>query len=197
MGRVNQDCWYLYTLNPPISDGVRGGLGASDQTFEMIMQNLDQKVMKIFTREVCSSAKEATQKSGIDKIFPGMQIDDFLFTPCGYSMNGLLKGGYYITIHITPEPLFSYVSFETNAPQSSYQDLINRLLKIFIPGKFILTIFANEVSFFLKLFLMTLFICCFVISFLLRLIHIKICELLNSVVFNAKNCNFADSKIMI
>jgi S-adenosylmethionine decarboxylase len=48
--------------------------------------------MKIFTREMSSSAKEATQKSGIDKILPGMVIDDFLFSPCGYSMNGLLKG---------------------------------------------------------------------------------------------------------
>ena len=30
------------------------------------------------------------QKSGIVDIIPGMQIDDFLFEPCGYSMNGLL-----------------------------------------------------------------------------------------------------------
>lgn len=48
--------------------------------------------MKIFTRDVCSSAKEATQKSGIDKILPGIVIDDYLFEPCGYSMNGLTKG---------------------------------------------------------------------------------------------------------
>ena len=63
-----------------------------DQTFEIIMQDLDQKVMSIFTKQVCSSGKEATQKSGIDKIMPGMVIDDFLFDPCGYSMNALIKG---------------------------------------------------------------------------------------------------------
>lgn len=56
------------------------------------MQNLDQKVMKLFTREVCSGAKEATIKSGIDKIIPNTIIDDFMFEPCGYSMNGLIKG---------------------------------------------------------------------------------------------------------
>lgn len=31
------------------------------------------------------------QESGIDKIIPGMVIDDFLFDPCGYSMNGVGK----------------------------------------------------------------------------------------------------------
>lgn len=31
------------------------------------------------------------QESGIDKIIPGMVIDDFLFDPCGYSMNGVAK----------------------------------------------------------------------------------------------------------
>lgn len=31
------------------------------------------------------------QESGIDKIIPGMVIDDYLFDPCGYSMNGVAK----------------------------------------------------------------------------------------------------------
>lgn len=145
MGRVNRDCWYLYTLDSPLTESMPRN-GTPDQTFELIMQNLDQKVMNIFTREYSSSAKEATLKSGIDKILPGMVIDDFLFSPCGYSMNGLIKGGYYATIHITPEPHCSYVSFETNVPHNAYQDLINRILKIFIPGKFLLNLIANELS---------------------------------------------------
>ena len=29
--------------------------------------------------------------SGINKIIPSMKIDEFLFEPCGYSMNGILK----------------------------------------------------------------------------------------------------------
>ncbi|KAK4337281.1 hypothetical protein RND71_043279 [Anisodus tanguticus] len=36
--------------------------------------------------------KEATVKSGIDKIFSDALVDDYLFDPCGYSMNGILKG---------------------------------------------------------------------------------------------------------
>ena len=31
------------------------------------------------------------QVSGIDKIIPKMKVDEFLFDPCGYSMNGILK----------------------------------------------------------------------------------------------------------
>jgi S-adenosylmethionine decarboxylase len=82
-----------------------------------------------------------------------MEIDDYLFSPCGYSMNGILKNdaldfglGQYMTIHITPEPEFSYVSFESNVPLTSYLEVIQRVLDTFMPGKFILNIFANRVS---------------------------------------------------
>lgn len=75
-----------------------------------------------------------------------MQLDDFLFDPCGYSMNGFLRSGHYVTIHVTPEADFSYVSFETNAPQASYMELITRILRQFGPAKFMMTIFANETS---------------------------------------------------
>ena len=97
------------------------------------------------------------QISGIDKILPCMKIDDYLFEPCGYSMNGILRNestdyglGEYMTIHITPEPEYSYVSFESNIPLSSYLGVIQRVLETFMPGKFILTIFANRVSLSMK-----------------------------------------------
>uniref|UniRef100_A0A131X8Z0 S-adenosylmethionine decarboxylase proenzyme n=1 Tax=Hyalomma excavatum TaxID=257692 RepID=A0A131X8Z0_9ACAR len=143
MGRINSDCWYLYTLNTPL--GLHGN-PVADQTLEVIMQDLDQNVMSIFTQEGSSSARDATQKSGIDQIYPGAMLDEYLFDPCGYSVNGILKGRYYFTIHITPEPHCSYVSFETNAPQDNYHDLVNTLLKMFLPGKFVMTLFANKLS---------------------------------------------------
>uniref|UniRef100_A0A1B6CEE2 S-adenosylmethionine decarboxylase proenzyme n=2 Tax=Clastoptera arizonana TaxID=38151 RepID=A0A1B6CEE2_9HEMI len=110
------------------------------------MTDLDPEVMKIFTQKESSSAAEATQKSGIDQILPQMKIDDFLFEPCGYSMNGIAKNGSYMTIHITPEPDFSYVSFETNIPKSSYEEVIKRVLDVFRPAKFVVTVFANKAS---------------------------------------------------
>lgn len=56
-----------------------------------------------------------------------------------------LLQGCYMTIHITPEPEFSYVSFESNVAASNYGDLIKRVIETFQPGKFIVTVFANKV----------------------------------------------------
>lgn len=53
-----------------------------------------------------------------------------------------------MTIHITPEPEFSYVSFESNIASSNYGDLIARVIETFQPGKFVVTILANKVCFF-------------------------------------------------
>ncbi|XP_070148847.1 S-adenosylmethionine decarboxylase proenzyme isoform X2 [Polyergus mexicanus] len=141
MGSPETDCWYLYTLIRDKQDPPE-----PDQTLEILMTELDPDVMSIFTRDVCSSADEATVKSGIDKLIPNMIIDDFLFEPCGYSMNGVSKNGSYMTIHITPEPEFSYVSFECNVSETSYDEIIRRVLNTFKPGKFVVTIFANKQS---------------------------------------------------
>ncbi|KAF9421268.1 hypothetical protein HW555_002740 [Spodoptera exigua] len=133
-----KDCWYLYTLLPlegtvdalekEHSDASEGGLMEPDQTIEILMSDLDPA------------------ESGIDKIIPGMVIDDFLFDPCGYSMNGVAKDGCYMTIHITPERSCSYVSFESNVPVSSYDEVIARVLQAFRPAKFVLTVFATPDS---------------------------------------------------
>ncbi|XP_071134234.1 S-adenosylmethionine decarboxylase proenzyme-like [Mytilus galloprovincialis] len=140
LGKINKDCWHLYMLEdvPGVKD--------PDQTIELLMWDMCPEKMKIFTKEVSEDGAEATQKSGIIDIIPGLQIDDFLFDPCGYSMNGILPGGFYITIHITPEPHCSYVSFESNVPQESYYDLVHKVLGCFNPGKFLMTVFSNKIS---------------------------------------------------
>ena len=54
--------------------------------------------------------------------------------------------GDYATIHITPEPEFSYVSYETNVARDNYQDLIRNVVDTFKPGKFIITFYASRVN---------------------------------------------------
>lgn len=88
LGSPETDCWYLYTL---FRDKTLQEPPEPDQTLEVLMTHLDPEIMSIFTKDVCSSADEATVKSGIDKLIPDMIIDDFLFEPCGYSMNGVSK----------------------------------------------------------------------------------------------------------
>jgi len=150
MGSLNKDCWYIYTLNP--LDRYIGDSEA-DQTIEILMSELDPAVMDIFYRKRSKDGRDATKKSGIDKLLPQMKIDDYLFDPCGYSMNGVLQNehedsglGEYMTIHITPEPECSYVSFESNIPASSYLEIVLSVLNTFKPGKFTLTIFATKTS---------------------------------------------------
>lgn len=64
-------------------------------------------------------------------------IDDYVFEPCGYSMNGILGGGF-MTIHITPEAGFSYASVELSGFSEASFDprlLLAQITRIFRPGK--------------------------------------------------------------
>ncbi|KAG0712402.1 S-adenosylmethionine decarboxylase proenzyme [Chionoecetes opilio] len=159
MGSLNRaDCWYLYAMSPGrlryLPNAARHNLPhcwvgkahrEPDQTLEVLMMDLDPEKMKLFWKDICPTASEATKRSGIDKLIPDMMIDDYQFDPCGYSMNGLMRTvpGGYMTIHITPEPEFSYVSFETNVPQKSFKDLIARVVATFGPKQFVMTFFTN------------------------------------------------------
>ncbi|KAF6034968.1 SamDC [Bugula neritina] len=141
-GRVNADCWHMYTTSPQPHKGVE----KPDQTVELLMTDLDPEVMKHYYKSVSMDGKAATKNSGIDKILPKSVIDEHLFEPCGYSANGILPNGQYWTIHITPEPEFAYVSFETNVPLDNYKELFQRVVDVFKPGRTSLTIFANKTS---------------------------------------------------
>lgn len=57
-----------------------------------------------------------------------------------------------MTIHVTPEPECSYVSFETNVPADSYKEIIGKVLNTFQPGKFMITCFTSEVSNFCQIY---------------------------------------------
>lgn len=60
------------------------------------------------------STKHTTNISGIASLLDQEDIDDYVFEPCGYSMNGIVSkdSDAFSTIHITPEDGFSYASFE-------------------------------------------------------------------------------------
>ncbi|XP_078617401.1 S-adenosylmethionine decarboxylase proenzyme-like isoform X1 [Branchiostoma floridae x Branchiostoma japonicum] len=143
LGRMNGDCWYLYTTNNP--DSSKPGQAEPDQTLEILMMDLEPEAMKLFHKNSIDPA-EIAKISGIADLEPGTLIDDFLFEPCGYSMNGLLPDGAYMNIHVTPEKDFSYASFETNVSKKSYADLVKRVLNVFKPGRFVMTLFANMES---------------------------------------------------
>ncbi|XP_017650350.1 S-adenosylmethionine decarboxylase proenzyme-like [Nannospalax galili] len=117
-----------------------------DQTLEILMSELDSAVMDHFYMKDGVTEKDVTRESGIRDLMPGSVIDVTLFNPCGYWMNGMKSDGTYWTIHITPEPEFSYASFETSLSQTSYDDLIRKVVKVFKPGKFVTILSVNESS---------------------------------------------------
>lgn len=133
-----------------------------DETIEILMTHLDPVAMAPFFLADASSpaahvgGELATRIKGIDTIYKDARIDSYLFEPCGYSANGVVSGGNYFTIHVTPEPEASYASFESNVPLVQAGDdadctvatrkLIRKVLDIFRPGKFSVTLFVSALA---------------------------------------------------
>lgn len=89
--------------------------------------------------------------------YPDARVDAYLFTPCGFSANGVIpapdqagSATHYFTVHVTPEPQCSYASFETNVPgrQTGREtvEVIEQVVDIFKPGRFSVTLFEAKAN---------------------------------------------------
>lgn len=86
--------------------------------------------------------------------YPDARVDAYLFTPCGFSANGVVPSpgdagsAHYFTVHVTPEPQCSYASFETNVPARQTgretRDIVAQVVNIFKPGRFSVTMFETK-----------------------------------------------------
>jgi S-adenosylmethionine decarboxylase len=141
LGKLNGDSWYLYTL-----DGLEHPLLVPDQTLEILMMDLDAAFMGQFSPDAYSSAAELSSAIGLTDLIPGAILDDKIFDPCGYSLNAIVKGDTYFTVHVTPQQECSFVSFETNLERDGYGSLITRVLELFRPGRYTLTLFASKTA---------------------------------------------------
>lgn len=148
-GNLSLDSFFLYSYSSSNFDRLNSK--NENLKFEIIMENLNEGIMKqfIFTDKQGITANEVTVNSGIFDLIPGMQVDDYIFDGCGYSMNGLC-GANYLTIHITPEPAFSFVSLETNVPMKNYGSFIQKVLDCFKPSKFMVNLMIAKSEQFLK-----------------------------------------------
>ncbi|CAJ0571555.1 unnamed protein product, partial [Mesorhabditis spiculigera] len=142
MGSLKLDRWYLYHLNrAPAAKTL-------DHTLEILMSDMPDDVLEVFTQKMCADGRECTEKAGIVGMCPpGTLIHEELFSPCGYSMNGLIPNSdQYVTIHVTPEKAFSYASFETNQDEMCLYKQTRKVLDGFRPAKLLMTVFANDHS---------------------------------------------------
>ncbi|KAH6892929.1 S-adenosylmethionine decarboxylase [Thelonectria olida] len=90
--------------------------------------------------------------------YPDARVDAYLFSPCGFSANGVIpaaqaegvpaKSEHYFTVHVTPEPECSFASFETNVPggqsRRTTTEIIEHVVNIFRPGRFSVTLFQDK-----------------------------------------------------
>lgn len=114
--------------------------------YEICMTELgEEAAQQFFRNEKFVSTKQTTADSGIGAIKPNSLIDDYVFEPCGYSMNGI-EGSGHMTIHITPEPGFSYASLELSGHTDdigSPSEQLAAAVKIFAPGRLSIAMATN------------------------------------------------------
>ncbi|MEL6183238.1 MAG: adenosylmethionine decarboxylase [Myxococcota bacterium] len=82
-----------------------------DRTLEILMHGIHPEAARMFGRDRGKS--DARRREAFQALFTGFEADEYYFEPTGYSLNAI-RGDRYLTIHITPEDIASYVSFETN-----------------------------------------------------------------------------------
>lgn len=107
----------------------------ADRTLEILMYDLRGSAQEIFRKESVEKLK-LREHASFQSLLEGFQIDDFGFEPFGYSLNAV-RGSEYYTIHITPQELGSYVSFETNIANAElYERIVQRAIELFNPRSF-------------------------------------------------------------
>lgn len=103
-------------------------------TLEVLMHGIDEQ-SPLF-HGAPEAVIQAAHEAGVTEIVPGFEVDEHAFEPRGYSLNAL-KGDEFYTVHVTPERIGSYVSFETNV---DYRDdpagLVQRVIDVFRPKSF-------------------------------------------------------------
>lgn len=115
---------------------------------EMCLTGLDRNAAsKFFRSDNFVNPRWTTTTTGISDLLPGCDIDDYVFEPCGYSMNGL-KGDGFLTVHITPEEACSYASVELSgftAGEIKLERALKKVASIFKPQDLYLTVTTDEI----------------------------------------------------
>jgi S-adenosylmethionine decarboxylase len=106
-----------------------------DATLQVLMRDFDQSVTDLFCSRNNFSTDQLNRRSGLDRIYPDMERDGYIFSPCGYSLNGIYHKNYF-TVHVTPQTEGSYASFETNVIESDFSGIISNIVSVFKPQKF-------------------------------------------------------------
>ena len=109
---------------------------AGDTTLEILMHGLPEDRASRFIGCTRPEGTTIAAERGFTAFLPDFEIDEHPFTPAGYSVNGI-RGTDYWTVHVTPEALGSYVSFETNVDfRGDLSGLVRHVIEVFQPRSF-------------------------------------------------------------
>ena len=132
LGSAQKDHVHIFCAAP---DG-RSNFGVvPDASLQILMHDLDSSMMDAFCAGPSKRPDLVGKRSNLDRIYPEMQTDSHLFSPYGYSLNGL-GGSNYCTVHVTPQREGSYASFETSIVEEDYRRTMGSVLSAFRPERF-------------------------------------------------------------
>lgn len=166
----NAKQFYLDSASAVAEDQWRGSQAESDDLVD-VFSNTSSDDGEFPAKGVCPAeltteghalGTVVSDTCGLSEVYPkskypDARIDAYQFTPCGFSANGVVpaptgeKGTHYFTVHVTPESVCSYASFETNVPagQTGREtvEIIENVVDIFKPGRFTVTLFEAKTSY--------------------------------------------------
>ena len=105
---------------------------STDHTIEILMYGLQGPIYELFSKG--ASIEKVREQLNLQRCFPSFTIQDHIFKPRGYSLNAL-RGSEYYTIHVTPQEIGFYVSFETNMVED-FSSILNKIKILFQPSRF-------------------------------------------------------------
>ncbi|KFZ38532.1 adenosylmethionine decarboxylase [Shewanella mangrovi] len=127
IGHLDSHHHYIFYTDKPYQ------AEATDITNELLMYHISGEAAQ-YLASSGQTIEEVRKRLCLSQILGDFAIDDFLFEPFGYSVNGI-RGKEYFTIHVTPQEDTSYVSFETNLDLTQHgEDVFATLLQALAPG---------------------------------------------------------------
>ncbi len=127
VGHLDSHHHYIFYTDKPYQ------ADPSDITNELLMYHISGDTAD-YLRSTGQKIEQIRQRLQLSSLLGDFAIDDFLFEPFGYSVNGI-RGKEYFTIHVTPQEDTSYVSFETNlALTGQHSELFAAFLHALQPG---------------------------------------------------------------
>jgi S-adenosylmethionine decarboxylase len=145
LGDLQGDHWYVFSAD--YSPSSIDNATRNERNVNIMMYGLAPDVCEHFFKhdKEAGMADQMRVRRSLQHLCGDAKMDDWMFSPCGYSANAI-DGGVFYTIHVTPEPAFSYASFETNLAAPDYTELVSRVVQFFKPERFVVTVFGDEAA---------------------------------------------------